>query len=204
MDWKIESNKLREERGIEGYEPLAPFVSRRTVDRSLWYEGQLVVMYAQGSQVGNTCCVWEGNIPATVGPPPHIHLYEHEIFFIIEGHLKAWVEGVEYDVPKDSMIFLPCGRMHWFVSAAPCTRMFSLTVTASKEFPNINNNTGLFKFMGRPAEGMTLPPLDAVEALPDPHEIRRVSRESGSDIPDLERLGWRRGYGAGDVDGNGS
>ena len=203
MDWKIESNKLREERGIEGYEPLAPFVSRRTVDRSLWYEGQLVVMYAQGAQVGNTCCVWEGNIPETVGPPPHIHLYEHEIFFIIEGHLKAWVEGVEYDVPKDSMIFLPCGRMHWFVSAAPCTRMFSLTVTAGKEFPNINNNTGLFKFMGRPAEAMTLPPLDDVEALPDPREIRRVSRESGSDIPDLERLGWRRGYGAGDADGNG-
>ena len=48
---------------------------------------------------------------------------------------------------------------------------------------------------------MTLPPLDDVEALPDPQEIRRVSRESGSDIPDLERLGWRRGYGAGEADG---
>jgi mannose-6-phosphate isomerase-like protein (cupin superfamily) len=197
VDWTSESIKLREERGIRGYEPLQPFVSQRTLDRSLWYEGQLVVMYAQGSQVGNTCCVWEGNIPETIGPPPHIHLYEHEIFFVIEGHLKAWVEGVEYDVPRDSMIFLPCGRMHWFVSAARCTRIFSLTVTASKEFPNINNNTGLFQFMGDPAKEMTLPPLAEVGTLPDPREIRRVSRESGSDIPDLERVGWRRGYGGG-------
>lgn len=198
MDWPAESNKLREERGIIGYEPLKPFVSQRTVDRSLWYEGQLIVMYAQGEQVGNTCCIWEGNIPETIGPPPHIHLYEHEFFFIIEGHLNAWVEGVKYDVPKDSMIFLPCGRMHWFVSMAPCTRMFSLTVTAGKEFPNINNNTGLFQFMGQPAEAMTLPPLVEVETLPDLEEIRRVSRESGSDIPDLQRLGWRRGFGDGE------
>jgi hypothetical protein len=44
---------------------------------------------------------------------------------------------------------------------------------------------------------MTLPPLAEVETLPDPREIMRVSRESGSDIPDLERLGWRRGYGGG-------
>ena len=201
VDWTTESSKLREARGIEGYEPLRPFVSQRTLDRSLWYEGQLVVLYAQGAAVGNTCCIWEGNIPQTIGPPPHIHLYEHEIFFVIEGHLQAWVEGVEYDVPKDSLIFLPCGRMHWFVSAAPCTRMFSLTVTASKDFPNINNNTALFQFMGKPAEAMTLPPLAEVETLPDPREIRRVSRESGSDIPDLERLGWRRGYGDGKNEG---
>lgn len=198
MDWKAESARLRAERGgLEDYQPLQPFVSGRTVDRALWYEGQLIVMYAQGKQVGNTCCIWEGNIPEHVGPPPHIHLYEHEIFFIIEGHLTAWVEGVPYDVPKDSMIFMPCGRMHWFVSAAPVTRMFSLTVTADKEFPAINNNTSLFKFMGRPAQALTLPALEGVEKLPDPAEIRRVSQESGSDIPDLERIGWRRGFGDG-------
>jgi hypothetical protein len=57
--------------------------------------------------------------------------------------------------------------------------------------------------MGRPAEAMTLPPIAAVETLPDPREIRRVSRESGSDIPDLERLGWRRGYGGGEDDESG-
>jgi len=196
-DWEAESMKLRQARGIEDYEPLKPFVSQRTVDRSIWYEGQLLVLYAQGAEVGNTCCLWEGNIPEHVGPPPHIHLYEHEIFFVIEGHLKAFVEGVEYDVPKDSLLFLPCGRMHWFVSAAPVTRMFSLTVTASKEFPNINNNTALFKYMGRPAESMTLPRLVGTEELPDPREILRVSQESGSDLPDLERLGWRRGFGDG-------
>jgi len=198
MDWQSESAKLRAERGgLEDYRPLQPFVSQRTLDRALWYEGQLMVVYAQGEEVDNTCCIWEGNIPEHIGPPPHIHLYEHEIFFIIEGRLTAWVEGVPFDVPKDSMIFLPCGRMHWFVSAAPVTRMFSLTVTANQGFPAINNNTSLFQFIGRKAESMSLPPLEEVQSLPDPREIRRVSQASGSDMPDLERLGWRRGFGAG-------
>ncbi|MFM0045655.1 cupin domain-containing protein [Paraburkholderia sediminicola] len=193
----MESRALRAKRGLEDYEPLKPFVAKRTLDRSFWYEGQLVVLYAQGEEVGNTCCIWEGNVPEEVGPPPHIHLYEHEFFFIMEGHLRAWVEGVEYDVPKDSMVFLPCGRMHWFVSAAPCTRIFSLTVTADKAFPSINNNVGLFKFIGRPAEAMSLPLLVEVSELPNPADIVRISQEAGSDIPDLERLGWRRGYGDG-------
>jgi hypothetical protein len=56
MDWKAESAVLRKNAGHQDYEPLQPFVSKRTVDRSIWYEGQLVTVYAQalpgGAQVG--------------------------------------------------------------------------------------------------------------------------------------------------------
>ena len=197
MDWAAESARLRKERGgLDDYKPLDPFVSERTLDRSLWFEGQLLVIYAKGEQVGNTCCIWEGSIPEDIGPPPHLHFYEHEIFFIMEGRLRAWVEGVEYDVPKDGLIFLPCGRVHWFVSAAPVTRMFSMTVTAEKEFPNINNRA-LFELIGRPAEAMTMPPLVEVETLPDPKKIAELGKQVGSVLVDLERVGWRRGYGDG-------
>jgi len=199
MDWKTESAVLRKSAGHENYQPLHPFVSKRTVDRSIWYEGQLMTVYAQGEQVDNTVCVWEGNIPEKIGPPPHIHHYEHELFFVINGSIRAWVEGEPLDVPADSLIFLPAGRIHWFVSTSPVTRMLSFTVTASKEFPSINNNTALFEFIGIPAEAVTLPPKVEVKHLPDPVEIARVTREIGGDIPDLERLGWRRGYGEDDA-----
>lgn len=198
MDWKAESAVLRKNKGLENYEPLQPFVSKRTLDRPLWYEGQLMTVYAQGEHADHICCVWEGNIPEQIGPPPHIHHYEHELFFIIEGGITAWVEGVAFDAPKDSLMFLPAGRMHWFVSTSPVTRILSFTVTASKDFPSINNNTALFEFIGRPAEAMTLPPMVEVKEMPDPAEIARVVREAGSDMPDLERLGWRRGFGDSD------
>jgi mannose-6-phosphate isomerase-like protein (cupin superfamily) len=182
---------------------LEAFVAHRTVERSVWYEGQLTTLYARGEAVDNTCCVWEGNVPEGMGPPPHIHHYEHEVFFVIEGGIRAWVEGDPLDAPKDSLLFIPAGRMHWFVSTAAATRMLSFTIHAGSNPASTNNNYTLFEFIGRPAQALTLPPSAEAEHMPPPAEIARVVRETGSDMPDLERLGWRNGYGdgAGDEDG---
>ena len=195
MDWQAESALLRANAGLADYEPLRPFVAKRELARSIWYEGQLMTVYARGEEVANTCCVWEGTIPEQIGPPPHIHHYEHELFYVIEGTVSVWIEGEEHQAGKDELVFLPAGRMHWFVATSPFARMLSFTVTASRDFPSINNNVGLFEFIGVPAEAMTLPPTVEVKDMPDPAEILAVARESGSDLPDLERLGWRRGYG---------
>jgi len=195
MDWKSESAKVRRDRGVGDYKPLEPFVAKRTLDRSLWYEGQLLVFYADGPAVDSSCCIWEGNIPAGMGPPPHIHLYEHECFYIIEGSLNAWVEGVRYDVPKDSLIFLPAGRAHWFVSAAPVTRMISLTVTAKPEFPANHLNRKFFEYIGRPAEAMALPDIPKVDHRPDPEILKQLTDEAGTHLFDLEKMGWQRAFG---------
>jgi mannose-6-phosphate isomerase-like protein (cupin superfamily) len=195
LDWQAESAALRNNLGLNDYEPLRPFVSGRALEKSVWYEGQLMTVYAHGAEVDNTCSVWEGNIPETIGPPPHLHHYEHELFFVIDGSVTVWVEGERFDVPSDSLVFLPAGRIHWFVSSSPVTRVLSMTVTASKDFPRINDNVGLFRFIGRAAEDMTLPPMVDVKQFPDPADILRVIHEAGSDMPDLERLGWRRSYG---------
>jgi mannose-6-phosphate isomerase-like protein (cupin superfamily) len=196
MDWKAASAKVRNDRGIGDYEPLQAFVANRTLDRSLWYEGQLLVFYADGPAVNNSCCIWEGNIPEGMGPPPHIHLYEHECFFIIEGRLNAWVEGIKFDVPKDSLIFLPAGRAHWFVSAAPVTRMMSLTVTASPEFPASHLNRKFFEYVGRPAEAMTLPDMPKEDQHPDPKILMQLTEEAGAHLFDIDVEGWRRAFGA--------
>ena len=195
MDWKQKSRDAREERGVTDYEPLRPFVAERTLDRALWYESQLLVMYADGPAVGHSCCIWEGNIPEGMGPPPHVHLYQHEIFYIIEGHLTAWVEGVRYDVPKNAMIFLPAGRAHWFLSAAPVTRMFSLTVTATG-FTSTHGQRRLFEYVGEPAKALTLPPAVREDFRPDLALLAEISEADGSALFDVRELGWRRAFGA--------
>jgi mannose-6-phosphate isomerase-like protein (cupin superfamily) len=191
-----EAEMILSEQGLGSYQPLQPFVARRTLDRSLWYEGQLIVMYGEGDAVGNSCCVFEGNCPEGMGPPPHIHLYEHELFFIIEGHLKAWVEGVEYDVPKDSLIFLPCGRTHWFVSAAPVTRIFTFTVSAGHGSTPGSADMAIFKKFGIPAGAMQLPPPPSPESRPDPMEVMGLAAENGLAFPRMAVEGWMRAFGA--------
>jgi mannose-6-phosphate isomerase-like protein (cupin superfamily) len=194
-DWKSESARVRKNGGIGDYTPPQPFVAQRTLDRSLWYEGQLLVFYAEGPAVDNSCCIWEGNIPEGMGPPPHLHLYEHECFYILEGHLNAWVEGVKYDVPKNSLIFLPAGRAHWFVSAAPVTRMLSLTVTAKPEFPASHLNRKFFELVGRPAEALTLPNMPKADHHPDFEALKKFTDDTGSHFFDIEKMGWQRGFG---------
>jgi mannose-6-phosphate isomerase-like protein (cupin superfamily) len=179
------------------YVPLQPFVSQRTPDRSIWYEGQLIVIYADTDATGHTCCVFEGNCPEGMGPPPHIHLYDHEIFFIMEGKLKAWVDSVEYEVPKDSMIFLPCGLAHWFISDAPVTRIFTFTVNAGRGRALNSADMQVFKEFGRPAEAMSLPPPPDPAHLPDKRAVMRMASENGLVFPRLEMEGWLRAFGRG-------
>jgi mannose-6-phosphate isomerase-like protein (cupin superfamily) len=191
-----EAEDILKDRGLGDYTPLEPFVAQRTLDRSLWYEGQLIVMYGEGEAVGNSCCVFEGNCPEGFGPPPHIHLYEHEFFFIIDGHLKAWVEGVEYDVPKDSLLFLPCGRTHWFVSAAPVTRIFTFTVSAGHGSTPGSADMAVFKAFGVPAEAMHLPAPPEPDQRPDPMMVMTMAERNGLAFPRLEVEGWLRSFGA--------
>jgi mannose-6-phosphate isomerase-like protein (cupin superfamily) len=194
MNWGEASERLRNERGVGDYQPLEPFVAERTLDRSLWYERQMVVRYAQGAEVDNTCCIWEGNLPLQAGPPPHIHFYEHEFFYVLKGGVRAWVDGVQYDATENSLLFLPCGRMHWFVSTSEDTRLLSFTVTANREFPGINRSVDLFTLIGQPAGALSLPPEGLEEEMPDPREILGLVHEIGSDFPELLDVGWRRGF----------
>jgi mannose-6-phosphate isomerase-like protein (cupin superfamily) len=194
LDWEARSREAREERGVTDYEPHQPFVAERTVDRALWYESQLLVMYADGPAVGNSCCIWEGNVPEGMGPPPHVHIFQHEIFYIIEGHLTAWVEGVRFDVPKNALIFLPAGRAHWFLSAAPVTRMLSLTVTATG-LSSTHLQRRLFEYIGKPAEALTMPPAVRDDFRPDPATLAEIAYNDGSKLFDVEEQGWRRAFG---------
>jgi mannose-6-phosphate isomerase-like protein (cupin superfamily) len=191
-----EAEAILHEKGLGSYEPLQPFVAKRELDRALWYEGQLIVMYAEGEAVGNSCCVFEGNCPEGFGPPPHIHLYEHEFFYVTEGHLKVWVEGVEFDVPKDSVAFLPCGRTHWFVSVAPITRIFSFTVSAGHGVTRGSADMAIFKAFGMPAEALTAPPPPDPDKRPDPMEVMQLAEENGLAFPRIELEGWMRAFGA--------
>lgn len=181
--------------GLDGYEPLQPFVAGRTIDRSIWYEGQLLVFYADGEAVGNSCAVWEGNLLEGMGPPPHIHLYEHEMFFILSGSITAWIEGERHEVSEGSLIFMPAGRAHWFVSSAPNSRMLSWTVSAHADRPAKHLQKKLFEYMGVPAQEMCLPEGSGPDFRPDPDVLAAIAEENGSHVFDLHQEGWRRAFG---------
>jgi mannose-6-phosphate isomerase-like protein (cupin superfamily) len=152
-----------------------------------------MVMYADGSHTGGTCCVFEGNCPENLGPPPHIHLFEHELFFILEGRLKAWCGGKELDCPKDSLLFLPCGIVHWFISVAPVSRIFTFTVNAGRGPTPGNADMKIFKAFGKPAEALVLPPPPDPSKRPDPAAVMKLTAENGLAFPPVRGRGLDAG-----------
>ncbi|HTE46742.1 MAG TPA: cupin domain-containing protein [Gemmatimonadaceae bacterium] len=61
------------------------------------------------------------SVPAGGGPPAHVHDAEDELFLILEGQYRVYVDGEWTDVGPGSAVYLPRGREHTFqvIGATP-------------------------------------------------------------------------------------
>lgn len=68
-------------------------------------------------------------IPPGAGPVPHTHTKEDETIFVIEGKLRAWLGGKQYDVATGDFVHMPRGVQHYFknVSDKPTRLLLSYT-----------------------------------------------------------------------------
>lgn len=172
---------------------LRPFVAKRTIDRSYWYQGQLITFYAEASMTGGTLCCFEGKCPKGMGPPPHVHLYEHECFFVMEGSMRATVDGEVFDVETDSFIFLPAGLLHYFAPTSDYARIFTFTVPIPGKRQQYAADMKLFREIGEPAKSMDLPPPPEGPPTPDQIEFAiKTAAEAGVIFPGMREGGWKR------------
>src|SRR5215469_1959872 len=73
--------------------PVAFASGRRSLDRSVWYNGWLLTFLATGEETQGRFALIEavgrrGNVP-----PPHIHRLEDEITYVLEGEIVFTVAG---------------------------------------------------------------------------------------------------------------
>jgi quercetin dioxygenase-like cupin family protein len=125
---------------------------RRSLDRSVWYNGWLMTFLATGEETQGQFALIEavgrrGNVP-----PPHIHHREDEIFYVLEGEIVVTVEDRTINVTPGNLIFLPRDVRHSFTIESEQVRMLQLLTPAGLE--------GWFKEFSVPATAMTLPLAD--------------------------------------------
>jgi len=174
MDWKTESAVLRKSAGHENYEPLHPFVSKRTVDRSIWYEGQLVTVYAQGERSTTRSVSGKATFPKTSD--------RRRTFITTNTNCSSSstaASGLGLRVCRwtcRGFADIHAGRAHTLVRVDVAGDAHAVVHGHREQgIPSINNSTALFKFIGIPAEAVTLPPRVEVKQMPDPVEIARVT-----------------------------
>lgn len=135
-------------------------------ETGLWFLNSRVVIRSSAAEPAGVC-VMEHQMPHGDSPPRHVHAREDEIFHLLQGEIRFWVDGEERLLRAGETVVAPKGRPHSFrVVSHEGARCLVITVGGDFE--------GLVRAASRPAAGAGLP--QAVEPTPEMAEaLARVS-----------------------------
>ena len=129
--------------------------------RSIWIVGDTYTFKAVGEDTNGALMLFEASVPPQSGPPPHVHHWEDEAYYVLVGELEILDNDRTFTASAGSFVHIPRGTLHRFKNVGETTaRMLVLFTPAGFE--------NFFFEVGQPVqEGGTAPPLG-------PEEIERT------------------------------
>lgn len=95
-------------------------------------EARIAVLVA-GEETAGRCGLVETVEERGAKPPRHLHHWEDETLYVIEGSLSVWVASEWVEAPAGTAVFLPRGVEHAFVAATERARVLSFFAPAGFE-----------------------------------------------------------------------
>jgi quercetin dioxygenase-like cupin family protein len=124
--------------------------TRNSLDRSAWYNGSLITFLATAEDTQGSFALMEAVSRKGTAPPPHIHHWEEETFYVLEGEMTVTVGGHTIKATPGTMVVVPRHTLHFFVIESERVRTLIFSTPAGLE--------RWFKEFSVPAPAMTLPP----------------------------------------------
>jgi quercetin dioxygenase-like cupin family protein len=132
---------------------------------ALWWIGMLATIKATAEQTGGQYTLVEILAPEGFASPLHVHHFEDESFYILEGEMTFYVGDQTIKAQPGSFLFGPKEVPHAFtVDSGPARLLFVLSPAGFED---------LVREMGEPARELTIPPQP--EAPPDEAEMQRMA-----------------------------
>ena len=132
---------------------------------ALWWFGVLATIKATAEQTGGQYTLVEILAPEGFASPLHVHHFEDESFYILEGEMTFYVGDQTIKAQSGSFLFGPKEVPHAFtVDSGPARLLFVLSPAGFED---------LVREMGEPAREPTLPPQPG--APPDEAEMQRMA-----------------------------
>jgi mannose-6-phosphate isomerase-like protein (cupin superfamily) len=130
-----------------------PFVSTAKESPAYWLLDILWVVHATGEQTQGRYSIIEQWMPHGVGPPPHVHAFEDEVFWVMEGEMTAEVGGKTLVLGPGAMGHIPRNTVHAFkVTSKEVCHVLNYYTPAGFEQALVG--------CARPAARRELPPRD--------------------------------------------
>jgi mannose-6-phosphate isomerase-like protein (cupin superfamily) len=95
-------------------ESRAPVIAHAGEGESVRAFGNEILFKLTTEQSGGALVVGLATVPAGNAVPPHVQDREDELFIIVEGAYRFWVDGAETDVEPGALVFIPRGVPHKF------------------------------------------------------------------------------------------
>jgi len=150
---------------------LSAFKHAPTVDISTWYKGILSSQLATDENTDGAFDLVLANMKCGTEPPPHVHTREHELFYVLDGSLDAYVDDQVFHVGPGECVFLPLGRPHAYIIRSPEIRMLTFITPG-----------GFMKVvapMSAPAEKMEIPSDSLTYATANLEETMKIFMKHG-------------------------
>jgi quercetin dioxygenase-like cupin family protein len=128
---------------------LKAFKRGRSLERSKWYMGCLTTNLAESNDTNGAFFLVEVTMAPGNEPPPHVHSYEDELFYVLDGEFDVYVGQEAFKVRTGECIFLPRFVPHAFVVRSPRLQILTLFTPGGLE--------GAFRGESSPAQNLDLP-----------------------------------------------
>jgi|1186.fasta_scaffold328559_2 quercetin dioxygenase-like cupin family protein len=135
--------------------------------RSINYMGTHLTFHADGSDTGGKFAVIESHATRGSEPPLHIHEYEDEFFYVMEGQIEVVCGGETQTLLPGQSALLPRGIPHTF-RVIPESARFLVHITPA-------GFEDYFRTLGR----LTGPSHQPVPPPPDRERLLRVAQDFG-------------------------
>jgi quercetin dioxygenase-like cupin family protein len=126
--------------------------------RTFWGPGDLYTFLVTGEESGGSYFAMEALVPTGGGPPPHIHRYEDETFYVLEGHITFRLGDESVLAGPGDFVNVPRGIVHCFRNDGSEPARIILTFTPA-------GIEGFFEDTLEPALDPTQAPPDNIEEV---------------------------------------
>ena len=153
------------------------FFSRASdLDYSMFYMGSITSFPSEGVEAGGRFALMDYRSRPGNEPPPHVHEWEDELFFVLDGEIEFHCADDVRRVGPGDVVFLPRGIAHAFAIRSPSVRTLIL-VSAAGDHPVMLAR--YFRTMSSPATTMELPREAVTYAVDDPEHALAVGAAHG-------------------------
>ncbi len=151
---------------------LEPLAIRKNEGEARWWFGGLAVIKATAADTGGQMSIIEVTTPPGFAAPLHVHHWEDEAFWLLEGDATFEVGGTTIEAHAGDYLSGPRDIPHRFtVGSAGCRMLFICTPGGFER---------LVIAMSEPAASRTLPPPSGVE--PDRERLAAIARAYGNEL----------------------